>query len=176
MSQPFIAEIRLFGGNFAPRGWAFCQGQILSISQNTALFALIGTIYGGNGTTNFALPNLQNRIVIGSGNGPGLTPRQLGEFGGVATVTLLASQMPQHMHSAMASTAAGTQTDPTGAVWAASVGGRTPPPLYATTAPNTPMSPAAIGVTGGGQPHNNLQPVLGLNYIIALQGIFPSRN
>lgn len=175
-TSPFIAEIRVFGGNFAPRGWAFCAGQIIAIQQNTALFSLLGTTYGGNGSSTFGLPNLRDRVAIGAGQGPGLTPRTIGEVGGVAAVTLSATQMPQHTHTPQGSSSAGTSADPSNAVWAASVGGRTPPPLYANTAPATAMATAAVAQAGGDQPHQNLQPVLGLNYIIALQGIYPPRN
>ena len=175
-TSPFVAEIRLFGGNFAPRGWAFCAGQIMAIQQNTALFSLLGTTYGGNGSTNFALPDLRDRIAIGAGQGPGLTPRTSGEVGGATSVTLSANEMPQHAHVPQGSASAGTSADPSNAVWAANVGGRTPPPLYANTAPTTAMAMAAVAQAGGNQSHENLQPVLGLNYIIALQGIFPARN
>lgn len=175
-TSPFVAEIRLFGGNFAPRGWAFCAGQILAIQQNTALFSLLGTTYGGNGTSTFGLPNLRDRIAIGAGQGPGLSPRSIGETGGVSSVTLATTQMPQHTHAPQGSASAGTSADPGNAVWAANVGGRTPPPLYANTAPGTAMATAALAQAGGNQSHENLQPVLGMNYIIALQGLYPARN
>lgn len=176
MSQPYIAEIRMFGGNFAPRGWAFCNGQIISIAQNTALFSLLGTTYGGNGQTTFALPDLRCRVPLAPGTGPGLSNYVLGESTGQQTVTLLSTQMPAHTHLPASSSAAGTSTDPTGNLWASSVGGRTPPPLYSVGAPNTPMAAAAIGIAGGGQPHANQQPYLAVTYIIALQGIYPARN
>ena len=176
MSQPFLAEIRMFGGNFAPRNWAFCNGQILPISQNTALFSLLGTTYGGNGQTTFALPNLQATVPLCPGQGPGLSNYVLGEQTGVPTVTLLQTEMPAHSHPVNASTAAGTTTDPTGNLWASSVGGRTPPPLYSNVAPNTTMAANEIGVSGGSQPHENRQPFLAVTFIIALSGIFPARN
>jgi len=169
MATPFIAEIVMFGGNFAPRGWAFCQGQILSIAQNTALFSLLGTTYGGNGQTTFALPDLRGRVPMQQGSGPGLTPRVLGEQGGTETVTLLITQMPAHNHSLMAKTAAAGDTLPTGNVFSEGS-------FYVPPPANAVMSPTAIGVSGGSQPHNNMQPFLALNFIIATQGIFPSRN
>ncbi len=176
MATPFIAEIRMFAGNFAPRGNAFCNGQIQGIAQNTALFSLLGTTYGGNGTTTFALPNLQGRMPIGIGSGPGLTQRVLGEVGGAESVTLLSTEMPTHTHVPQASSLAGTQASPAGGVWAASAGGRTPLPLYVAPPANAPMSNSAIATAGNSQPHPNMQPYLAISYIIALQGIFPSRN
>lgn len=175
MATPFIAEIVMFGGNFAPRGWAFCQGQLLSIAQNTALFSLLGTTYGGNGQTTFALPDLRGRVPMQQGSGPGLTPRVLGEQGGTETVTLLITQMPAHNHTAVISTKAntgsGNDTLPTNNYWTEG---------NYNTGTNTQMNPAAvqatIGISGGSQPHNNMQPFLALNFIIATQGIFPSRN
>jgi microcystin-dependent protein len=176
MASPFIAEIRMFAGNFAPRGNAFCNGQIIGIAQNTALFSLLGTTYGGNGTTNFALPDLRGRMPIGNGNGPGLTPRVLGEQGGVENVTLLSTQMPAHTHVPQASNLPGTQASPGAGVWATSASGRTPPPLYVPPPAAVAMNAAAIGVTGGNQPHPNMQPYLAVSYIIATQGVFPARN
>jgi microcystin-dependent protein len=166
MSSSFIAEIRLFGGNFAPRNWAFCQGQILSIATNTALFSLLGTTYGGNGTTTFALPDLRGRVAVGQGNGPGLSPVIIGQTGGSESVTLLATQMPAHAHTTKGSTGAQTTNRPTGAYQAAGNS-------YSTTS-DTPM--AASDPAGGNQPHENRQPYLGLAYIICLFGIYPSRN
>ena len=175
MSDPFIAEIRMFGGNFAPRGWAFCNGQLLSIAQNTALFSLLGTTYGGNGQTTFGLPDLQGRSPMHQGQGPGLTPRVLGETSGQENVTLLASQMPAHTHQPQADASGGGQTSPANATWGA--GGRGRPPAYAANpAPAAALSPQALAPTGGSQPHNNRSPYLGVSFIIALQGIFPSRN
>ena len=172
--DPFVAEIRIFAGNFAPRGWAFCNGQLLPISQNTALFSLLGTYYGGNGQSNFGLPNLQGSAPIGEGQGPGLSQRFLGEAGGAPTVTLMETQIPAHTHTPNAVTGGGSTTSPAGAVWA-SQAGRTPPPAYASTA-NAPLGAGAIGPAGSGQPHNNMPPYLTLNFIIALQGVFPPRS
>ena len=174
MSDPFVAEIRIFAGNFAPTGWAFCRGQLLPISQNTALFSLIGTFYGGNGQSTFGLPDFQGRAPINQGQGPGLTQRDIGESSGAETVTLLQSEIPVHNHVLRGTTAGADQTDPTARVWAASNVGRTPPPLYSTTQ-NSTMSPQALSIAGGSQPHNNMHPYLTLNFIIALQGIFPPR-
>lgn len=175
MASPFVAEIRIFAGNFAPKGWAFCNGQILPISQNTALFSLLGTTYGGDGKSNFALPNLQGSAPMHQGQGPGLTLRDLGEAAGSDTVTLLLTETPAHSHAVTGATSIGTSTVPgPNSIWAASGVGRTPPPLYSNTAPNVGM--AGLSIAGGGLPHNNMQPFLGLTFIIALQGIFPARN
>jgi microcystin-dependent protein len=171
--DPFLAEIRIFAGNFAPSGWAFCNGQLMPIAQNTALFSLLGTTYGGNGVSTFALPNLQGSAVIAPGQGPGLTLRSLGETGGTPTVTLLASEMPAHTHAANVVVSGANATNPSGAVWAGQ-SGRTPPPAYASTA-NTVMAQTALGSFGGGELHNNMPPYLALNFIIALQGVYPSR-
>jgi microcystin-dependent protein len=173
MADQFVAEIRMFAGNFAPVGWAFCNGQIMPISQNTALFSLLGTNYGGNGVSNFALPNLQGVAPIQQGQGPGLSPRVIGEAGGSPTVTLLATELPAHTHAAHAVAGGADATNPAGELWA-NQAGRTPPPAYASSA-NTAMSQAALATAGGGQPHNNMPPYLAVNFIIALQGIFPSR-
>lgn len=172
--EPFIGQIILVGFNFPPRGYAFCDGRILSIAQNSALFSLLGTTYGGNGTTTFALPDLRGRVPMGFGNGPGLTPRTLGEVSGTETVTLLVTQIPAHNHFLSANSAAGDTGAPAGAVLANS--GATDKEYLSTGVPNEVMSPQAIGITGGSQPHNNMQPYLVLNYSIALEGIFPSRN
>lgn len=169
MSEPFLGEIRIFPYNFAPRGWAFCQGQILSIAQNTALFSLLGTTYGGNGQTTFALPDLRGRMPLGSGQGPGLSPYDLGQVSGTETVTLTTGQMPSHNHLASSTQAGAGSTRPSGNV--PSGGG-----AYAGASDGTRMNPAFIQNTGGSQPHENRQPCLVLNYCIALQGIFPSRN
>jgi len=176
MSSPFIGEIRMFAGNFAPRNWAFCSGQILPISQNTALFSILGTTYGGNGTTNFALPNLQGMAPLGAGDGAGLTPRTIGDTGGETSVTLLANEMPSHNHGVNASSSVGNQVEPTNGVWSVAGAGRGEK-MYATSAgPGANMNPQAIAPAGGGAPHNNLPPYLTLNFIIALYGVFPSRN
>jgi microcystin-dependent protein len=175
MSAPFVAEIRIFGFNFPPIGWAACDGQILAISQNTALFSLIGTFYGGDGKSNFALPNLQGSAPLASGNGAGLTPRVVGETGGETSVTLIQSEMPQHTHSMGCSTVASNlQATPTGGV-AGQETGRTPPPEYSNATPGTLMNPSAVSVVGGSGAHNNLPPFLVLNFCIALQGIYPPR-
>jgi microcystin-dependent protein len=182
MAQPFIGEIKVFAGNFAPRGWAFCSGQILAISQNSALFNLIGTTYGGNGTTTMALPDMRGRLCISQGQGSGLTNRTIGEAAGVETVTLITNQMPSHTHTMMAYDTLATSPDPTGRALAKA------PPANPTQdslfylnpnvgAPNTPAQPAdTIGIAGGSQPHENMAPFLALHYIIALEGVFPSRN
>ena len=173
MADPFVAEIKIVGFNFAPIGWALCNGQIMPISQNTALFSLLGTIYGGDGKSTFALPNLRDRVPMHHGQGAGLTDRVQGEFGGEQAVTLLETQIPVHSHNVSANTGSGNQSSPTGNVWS-SLAGRTPPPLYSDTS-NTTMSPMATGISGGSQPHNNMPPYLVLNFIIALAGIFPPR-
>ena len=180
MSSPFLAEIRIFACNFAPTGWAQCNGQLLPLSQNTALFALLGTTYGGNGQTNFALPNLEGAVPVHHGQGPGLSLWDLGQSQGVDTVTLLTSEIPVHTHSAQANTINATTADPTGNVLARGnfnfQGSTGSVPLYSNTAPNTAMNFSALAVGGGDQPHNNLSPYLVNNYCIALQGIFPARN
>jgi len=197
MSDPFIAEIIMFGGNFAPRGWAFCDGQLLSIAQNTALFSLLGTTYGGDGRTTFGLPDLRGRVAMHPGSGPGLTTRRLGEKSGVETVTLTTNQIPSHNHTATA-TASGTGTGTSygtdtqgdsgftgGNTWA-HVGAN----LYKDATPNVAMKAGNVTLdnltvtvdnvtvnnTGGSQNHTNIQPYLCVNFIIALQGTFPSRN
>jgi microcystin-dependent protein len=172
MSDPFVAEIRIFAGNFAPRGWAKCDGQILPISQNTALFSLLGTNYGGDGKTTFALPNLRGRAPMHTGSGPGLTPRQLAESDGSETVTLLQGEIPQHAHTAF-----GMSNPATAATLQGNVPAAAGEDAYAPIGSRTPiaMSGEALGAAGGGLPHNNMQPYLVLNFIIALQGIFPPR-
>ena len=175
MSEPFIGEIRMFGGNFAPRAWALCNGQLLSIAQNTALFSLLGVNYGGDGRTTFGLPNLQASAPMFWGQGPGLTNRSIGEVGGTATVTLINSQMPMHNHTAYGSSSGGSLDNPIGNNFASAPRG-SGGALYATQAPPTAsMGQSPVGLTGGNQPHNNLQPYLAVTFIIALQGIFPQR-
>ena len=172
MSDPFVAEIRIFAGNFAPRGWAFCNGQVLPISQNTALFSLLGTTYGGDGSSNFALPNLQDRFPMHPGVGPGLSPRSLGEQNGSATVTLLTSEIPSHSHALQAAAAGDTGT-PSAAVVPAATGGAL---VYGAPSDPVPMAGETLGQAGSSQPHQNRQPYLALSFIIALQGIFPPRS
>jgi microcystin-dependent protein len=176
MSDQFVSEIRMFTGNFAPTGWALCNGQLLPISQNTALFSLLGTNFGGDGKSTFGLPNLQGSVPLGAGFGPGLTARSVGETGGEPTVTLIDSQMPAHSHAAQASTSGGTDS-PAGAGWGESKLGKTPLNVYAASgANNVLMSPLTLSIAGGSQPHNNMPPYLCLTFIIALQGIFPARS
>ena len=173
MSEPFVGEIRMFAGNFAPRGWAFCDGQLLAVNQNDALFSLLGTIYGGDGRTTFGLPDLRGRIPIHAGTGPGLSPRRLGSKGGAENVTLTTNQLPNHNHAMQAVAAAGNATSPQGAHLANAAGGN--PFLNPATSTTTNMSGSAVGNAGGGQSHTNLMPTLCVNFIIALFGIFPSR-
>lgn len=172
MSDPYVAEIRMFAGNFAPTGWAMCNGQILPIAQNTALFSLLGTTYGGDGKTTFALPNLQMRAPLHPGAGPGLTPRLLGESAGSATETLTASQMPAHIHAMQASAALATTTVANGNLLAQA---NVPNPPYHDPSMMNPMAAAVLGANGSSAPHENMQPYLALSFIIALQGIFPPR-
>jgi microcystin-dependent protein len=170
MSNPYVGEIRLFAGNFAPAGWMFCQGQLLSIAENEVLFVLIGTTYGGDGQSTFALPDLRGRVPVHQGQGPGLSPRILGELDGTETVTLAPTQLPTHTHALRASTAAATGTAPGGALLAA-----TSVASYDPAAASTAMAAIAVGSAGGNQPHENMAPTLALNYIIALFGIFPQQ-
>lgn len=173
MANPFVAEIRIFPFNFAPKGWAFCDGQILPISQNTALFSLLGTTYGGDGRSNFALPNLQGSVPLQPDQGPGLSLYSLGETGGSETITLLTSEMPAHNHGLMASNQPGEDATPGGEAIARSVGAS----LYQTTTNTSVVTadPQALAPAGGDQPHNNLMPYLTLNFCIAMQGVFPPR-
>lgn len=170
MANPFLGSITLFGGNFAPRGYMFCQGQLLAISQNSALFALIGTIYGGDGQVTFGLPDLRGRAANHQFQGPGLSNYVIGQQIGVESVILLSSQMPAHSHTVSASTASDSG-GPAGAFWAQPSSG-----LPYGTSPNVGMNPAALAIAGGNQPHENMMPFLTLNFIIAVEGIFPSRN
>lgn len=177
MATPFIGEIRMFGGNFAPRGWAFCNGQLLSIAQNTALFSLLGTTYGGNGQTTFALPDLRGRAALHAGQGPGLSSYSQGQVGGQETVTLNQNQLPVHSHTLNGVAAGGNQASPAGNLPAVESTGTSM--NYASPNPPTvsvPMAAQAIGNAGGGQPVPVVQPYLVINYIIALTGIYPSRN
>jgi microcystin-dependent protein len=170
MSQPFIGEIRMFGGNFAPAGWAFCDGSLVSIQDNETLFNLIGTTYGGNGTTNFALPDLRGRIPLHMGSGSGLTPRVLAQVGGTETVTLLTAQLPAHNHVAQGSSNNGSQNGPGNGVWAASNLNQ-----FAAGTPNAVMNAQALANGGGNQPHDNVMPFLAVSFIISLFGIYPSQ-
>lgn len=178
--EGYIAEIRLFAGTFAPKNWAYCAGQILAIAQNSALFSLLGTTYGGNGVQTFGLPDLRGRTAIGAGNGNGLTPRSLGESGGENNHTLLINEMTAHSHPTTnnASTAAPAGSDPSGAYLASSSRSVTMPNIYATTEANVQMglNSVVLDPAGGNQSHSNMQPYLGMNYIICLYGIYPSRN
>lgn len=171
MSEPFVGEIRMFAGNFAPRGWAFCDGQLLAVSQNDALFSLLGTIYGGDGRTTFGLPDMRGRIPLHQGTGPGLSPRRLGSKGGAEKVTLTTNQLASHTHDMNANTAAATTDAPQGKV-VAKPGFN----LYREIAQNSDFETNMIANTGGSQPHSNLMPTLCVNFIIALYGIYPSRH
>jgi microcystin-dependent protein len=169
MADPFVAEIRIFPFNFAPKGWAFCNGQILPISQNTALFSLLGTTYGGNGQSTFALPDMQGNAPMHPGQGPGLSLHDLGETGGSETVTLLISEIPLHTHTMNAVEDDGALFTPVDQFLAAGNS------MYSTAASNTTMNPQMLALAGGSLPHNNMQPYLTLNFNIALQGVFPPR-
>jgi microcystin-dependent protein len=166
MSSPFIGEIRMFAGNFAPAGWSFCNGAIIPIDQNDALFNLIGTTYGGDGQTTFALPDLQSRVPVHVG--PGFA---LAQAGGAETVTLTTSQIPAHPHVPQCNSGTGNQQGPGNGVWASPTTGA----IYSSTAPSLAMDPAAVGATGGSQPHDNMIPFLVINFILSLFGIFPSQ-
>lgn len=171
MSDPFVAEIRIFAGNFAPKNWAMCNGQILPISQNTALFSLLGTFYGGNGFNTFALPDLRGRAPMDAGFGSNRTDHYPGDNGGNQTVTLTTDNLPPHSHAITASGSSALSNDPAGKTLAVPYSGDN---LYAPApAQGTPLS--GFGATGGGQPHNNMQPYLALNFIICIYGIFPPR-
>lgn len=176
MADPFIAEIRIFPFTFAPKGWAFCDGQLMPLSQNTALFSLVGTVYGGNGKSNFALPNLQGRAPMQPGQGPGLSQRDLGEEGGTETVTLLASEMPSHRHDVMAAggrNVANNFLPSSTTVLAPSANAQA---YFAGTPTPASMAPQSLSATGGSNPHNNMQPYLTVNFCIALQGVYPPRS
>jgi len=170
MANPYVGEIRAFGFNFAPRGWATCDGQIIPISQNTALFSILGTTYGGNGISNFALPNLQGATPLGQGQGPSLSTYVLGQSGGTETVTLGINELPSHNHTANAVAAPGTLLSPQGRATAEVRGG-----TYAATHDAT-MNAAALAANGNGLPHNNMPPYLTVTFCIALQGVFPPRS
>ena len=174
MSEPFVREIRMFAGNFAPRGWAFCDGQLLAVSQNDALFSLLGTIYGGDGRTTFGLPDMRGRLPIHAGHGPGLSERRLGAKAGQEHVTLTVNQLPSHTHTMQAATEIGTAATPQSNVLARVTAGN---PYFssAAVAPTANMAAASIASTGGSQSHTNLLPYLCVHFIIALFGIYPSR-
>lgn len=171
MSNPYIGEVRIFAGNFAPAGWAFCDGAVLPISQYDTLFALVGTTYGGDGQQTFALPDLRGRVPIHQGTGPGLSNRVIGELAGSETVTLTTGQMPTHTHVLRAS--GGLSNGSAGRV---GVLAATAVNMYTVLPPTTPMAPQAITSLGGSQPHENMAPFVGINYIISLFGVFPSQN
>ncbi len=173
MADPFVAEVRMFAGNFAPTGWAFCEGQLLPISQNTALFSLLGTMYGGNGISNFGLPDLRARTPLQPGQGPGLSERVVGEMGGEAAHSLQPSEMPAHSHALTASSSVASATAANGNMLA-TVNAPNPPYHDASMLAN--MGPGVLGPNGANAPHENRQPYLSLTFIIALQGIFPPRS
>jgi microcystin-dependent protein len=174
MSTPFLGEIRMVGFNFAPQGWALCNGQLLAINQNTALFSLLGTTYGGDGVTNFALPNLQSRVPIHMGTGAGLSGYVIGQIGGSENVTLLANQMPTHTHAVNAVISGGNEATPASNFPAVESTGTSLD--YSGGPANTTMNPGMLASAGGSQPFSIIQPYLCVNFVIALQGIFPSRN
>lgn len=180
--DPFLGEIRMVGFNFAPTGWALCNGQLLPISSNAALFSLLGTFYGGNGTSTFALPNLQSRVPIHQGQGTGLSPYTIGQAGGTENVTLIVSQMPIHNHLMAVNSSNASQNNPTNNILAVTNNNVTDPrnpvpyPTYSNAASTGTLASTAISMTGGSAPHPNIQPYLAVTFIIALQGIFPSRS
>jgi microcystin-dependent protein len=172
--DPILGQVMLFAGDFAPMGWMFCQGQLLSIAEYEALFSILGTTYGGDGVTTFALPNLSGRVAAGAGSGPGLSAWQLGQTGGAETATMTSQNMPAHNHVLLGSNQGGEATSPSGAVFA-SFGTSLPPAgPYTTSAANTTLSANAMGQSGGSQPFSIIQPSLALNFIIAVEGIYPS--
>lgn len=173
--DPYIGEIRWVGFNFAPPGWHLCDGQLLQISQFTAVFALLGTQFGGDGKTTFALPDLRGRVVIGQGPGPGLTPRSIGDAAGDEAITLTVNQMPTHSHPAMASSNTASSDAPGGRVLANATADGPDPKIYSSGQGNVALGASTIGSVGGGEAQNNMPPFVTLNCIIALQGIFPSR-
>lgn len=170
--DPYIGEIRMFAGRFAPQGWAFCDGSLLPINQaNEILFSLIGTTYGGDGFSNFALPDLRGRIPVGQGAGPGLTPREMGEQNGSETVMVTTSQLPAHSHPIKINSSSGNQGSPANAYWAANVAQYTQP-----ADENAQMNPSAVSASGGGLAHDNMMPFLCISFIIALEGLYPTQN
>ncbi len=169
MGTPYVGEIRMFGGNFAPAGWAFCNGQLLAISENDTLFNLIGTTYGGDGQNTFGLPDLRGRVPVHMGQGPGLSSYVIGENGGTESVTLTLSQIPSHSHPALAQSQPGTQSSPANGVWAASTLNQ-----YSTNNANATMNAQCLGLAGGSQPHDNMLPFQCVSFIISLYGIYPT--
>jgi microcystin-dependent protein len=176
MSEPFIGEIKMVGFNFAPRGWTLCNGQLLPIAQNTALFSILGTTYGGDGRTTFGMPDLQGRSPMHAGNGPALSQRRLGQKAGAETVTLGPGQTAAHTHAWQVADEVGNQTSPADNALARSPTGRGGYLLYESGASSAAMAPEVVAETGDGLPHNNIQPALVVNFVIALQGTFPSRS
>lgn len=170
MGSPYVGEIRMFAGNFAPAGWMFCDGSLLPISQNETLFNLIGTTYGGDGQSTFALPDLRGRVPVHMGTGAGLSTRVIGEMGGVETVTLTTQQIPSHSHVPRAVSGNGNQTTPQNGVWAGAATSR-----YSSNTPNLAMNTSLVGASGNSQPHDNLMPYVTISFIISLFGIFPSQ-
>jgi microcystin-dependent protein len=171
--NPYLGEIRIFAFNFAPKGWAMCNGQLLAIQSNAALFSIIGTFYGGNGTSTFALPNLQSRVPIHQGQGQGLSPYNVGQIGGTESENLTVAQMPQHNHSLNATPANANNNRANGGTLASSTNSTN---IYSNTNPSEAMNGASIGIAGSSQPHNNIQPYLAVNFCIAISGIYPPRN
>jgi microcystin-dependent protein len=175
MFPPYVGEIMMFGGNFAPQGWAFCDGSLLAINQNAVLFNLIGTTYGGDGQNTFGLPDLRGRMPIHQGQGPGLSSYNIGQSGGTETVTLTSNQIPSHTHLINSVNANGNSKTPVGTTIPANVSG-TNTNAYSSAATDSNMSPTIVGNAGGNNPHNNIQPILVINYCISLFGVFPSQN
>lgn len=171
MSEPYVGEIRMFAGNFAPLGWAFCDGQLLAVSQNDALFSLFGTIYGGDGRTTFGLPDMRGRVPIHAGHGPGLTERRLGARGGAEAVTLTVNQLPSHTHAYNATTSAGLGNSPQNAF----IGESPTVDVFAEATPSESLAPQAVSAVGGSRSHTNVMPFLCVHFIVALFGIYPSR-
>jgi microcystin-dependent protein len=171
-SEPYLGQIAMVGFNFAPVGWAFCNGQLMPINQNTALFSLIGTFYGGDGVTTFALPDLRGRVPIHQGAGPGLRNYVVGQTGGEEQVSLTIAQIPAHTHPLLGQSALGNSASPTGNIWAA----QSRLNVFSSAVPDSPMGAGAIGMAGSGLPHDNRSPYLSITYIIALEGVYPSQN
>jgi microcystin-dependent protein len=179
--EPFVGEIKMFAGNFAPRGYALCNGQLLSIQQNAALFSILGTTFGGNGVSTFGLPDLRSRVPLHQGQGPGLSTYVLGQVGGVESVTLVKGQMPAHNHTVAVVNTPGNQIDPTGNLPAEENNGTVRNPKtdnfgFSNATATGTLAPTAVSMSGGNLPHENRQPLLCVSFIIALTGIFPSRN